>query len=65
MGTKCHYVQTRLTSDEAKDVAAICLIRGVTRSEYIRNLILKDIREALARRDTFEKAYPQQHDSRY
>jgi hypothetical protein len=37
----------------------------MSRSEYIRKLIQKDIREALERRGMVEQTYPQQHDSRY
>jgi hypothetical protein len=63
--TRVHFCQTRLTSDEARQLSAICTIRGMSRSEYIRKLIQKDIREALERRGMVEQTYPQQHDSRY
>jgi hypothetical protein len=59
-------VQTRLTSDEACQLQAICTIKGKTRSAYIRSLILRDIREALERREVYERTHPgQEYDPRY
>ena len=63
MASRCHRVESRLTADERADLDAIVLIKGTTRSAYIRQLVLRDIREALKRQDIRDRAYPQ--DSRY
>jgi hypothetical protein len=62
---RVHFCQTRLNSDEARQLSAMCTIRGMSRSAYIRRLIQQDIAEALRRRDIIEQSYPQQFDERY
>jgi hypothetical protein len=49
--TRCQYVQTRLTSDEARHLQAITTIKGMTTSAYIRSLIQRDIRNPLKHQD--------------